>query len=285
MSTTAIGKRERRRPQADTGRDPLEGQFETIKQIVYDTAGIALNEAKRELVRSRLARRLRVLGDPSVRDYIAFVQTPDGRFELTEMVDVLTTNKTAFFREDAHFTFLAEALERRMGRGVTIWSAGCSSGEEPYTLAMVLAEYHRRHGTHGSRILATDISDRVLTRARAAEYDREQLSPVPFELADRYLQPGSAPGRLTIAPELRRMVRFARLNLMGPWPMKGPFEVIFCRNVMIYFDTPTRQTLVQRFTDLLAPGGYLMTGHSESITSLSHDLTYVQPALYQKAGS
>ncbi len=268
------------RPESTT--DSLEGCFETIRDILYETAGIALNEAKRELVHSRLTKRIRQLGGGSIREYVRFVQTEDGREELTEMVDLLTTNKTSFFRESAHFDLLRRILKDRgtSGRGMTIWSAGCSSGEEPYTLAMVLAECGL---AAGSRILATDLSERVLEKARAAEYDEEQVRPVPAPTRQRFLEKGSTPGTFVVSEELVSMVRFGRLNLMGPWPMKGPFDLIFCRNVMIYFDAPTRQKLVQRFEALLAPGGFLFVGHSESLTSLEHGLTYVQPAVYRRS--
>ncbi|TVR57860.1 MAG: methyltransferase domain-containing protein [Gemmatimonadales bacterium] len=266
----------------ETVGDPLEGQFDTIARLLYETSGIALNESKRQLVHSRLTRRIRQLGGGTLRDYVAFVQTPKGREELTEMVDLLTTNKTSFFRESVHFDFLRGLLESRPSGSprMTIWSAGCSSGEEPYSIAMVLAE----HGARGSpgRILATDLSERVLERARRGIYGEDQVAEVPGPLRDRYLAAGVESGTCKVDPALRRMVRFGRLNLMGSWPMKGPFDVIFCRNVMIYFDPPTRERLVNRMAGLLAPGGHLFVGHSESLSSLSHPLQYVQPATYRR---
>jgi chemotaxis protein methyltransferase CheR len=267
---------------AGTAGDPLEGQFGTIADILYDTAGIALNDSKRQLVHSRLARRIRELGGGTIRDYVAFVRTPGGRDELTAMVDLLTTNKTSFFRESVHFDLLQEVLENRTPGSpeMTIWSAGCSSGEEPYSIAMVLAE-HAADGRRG-RILGTDLSERVLERARRGVYGEDQVADVPVGLRDRYLAAGPEPGTRQVVPALRRMVRFGRLNLMDSWPMKGPFDVIFCRNVMIYFDPPTRERLVNRLAGLLAPGGHLFVGHSESLSSLSHPLQYVQPATYRR---
>jgi len=265
--------------------DPLEGQFETIRDLLYAAAGISLTDAKRQLVQARVARRLRQVGATSVSDYVAFVQSPAGRDELTKMVDVLTTNKTSFFRESAHFDFLADCLETRPRSAppVTLWSAGCSSGEEPYTIAIVLAEHARMHRVRPGRILATDISDRVLRKAQAAEYAALSLEPVPSRLAGRYLV-SSGGDKARVVDEIRATVRFARLNLMGPWPMTGPFDAIFCRNVMIYFDGPTRAVLVNRFAALLAPGGLLFVGHAESLssTSMKHGLSYVRPAVYRR---
>lgn len=269
-------------PRGGTAADPLEGRFGTIQRLLYETAGIALNDAKRELVHSRLTRRIRRLGGGSISEYVDFVQTEEGRSELTEMVDILTTNKTSFFRESPHFDLLRRIARDRgpSARGMTVWSAGCSSGEEAYTLAMVLADCP---SSDPARILATDISERVLERARAAIYGEDQVGPVPAEARQRHLKRGPEPGTWVVSDELRSMVRLGRLNLMGPWPMRGPFDAIFCRNVMIYFDTPTRQSLVQRFETLLPPGGFLFVGHSESLTALDHGLTYVQPAVYRRA--
>ncbi|MDH5589763.1 MAG: protein-glutamate O-methyltransferase [Gemmatimonadota bacterium] len=266
------------------GQDPLEGQFEVIRDLLYSIAGIRLTEAKRDLVRARLTRRLRKLGGGSVTGYVEFVQTPQGRSELTEMVDILTTNKTSFFREANHFDFLQRVLSERPASAgpPTIWSAGCSSGEEPYTLAMVLSHHGRLRRGSAGRILATDISDRVLAHAREGVYDREQVEPVPEDMRKVYLRKAKDPDQVEVSPALKEMIRFGRLNLMGDWPMSGPFDAIFCRNVMIYFDNPTRETLAQRFTELLTPGGYLFVGHSESLTSLKHGLRYVQPAVYRR---
>jgi len=264
--------------------DLLEGQFDQIKDLLYDAAGIKLTEAKRELVRSRLARRLRALGSSSVAEYVAYVSGDTGGDELVEMVDALTTNKTGFFREIRHFDLLEDVLaDMDVGPGgPTIWSAGCSTGEEPYTLAMMLAEQARHTGKAPGRVLATDISGRALGRAIAGIYTREQVEPVAAALRRRYLVPASAAGAVQVTDDLRSIVRFARLNLVGPWPMRGPFDVIFCRNVMIYFDAPTKERLVDRLTQLITPGGFLFVGHSESLSSLGHSLRYVHPAVYQR---
>jgi len=272
-------------PDIAAGAAPIAAaEFARLSATVYEVAGIVLPPGKEGLVRSRLARRLRELQLTSFEDYLEHVQVDASRRELAHMIDLLTTNKTSFFREAAHFDYLRdEVLARRpAGRRLRIWSAGCSSGEEPYTLAMVIRE------TLGpgidARILATDISARVLAKAQAGVYAAETVAEVPDALRRKWFVPasgpGALPGALRVADDVRGMVRFARLNLMGDWPMKGPFDAIFCRNVMIYFDRPTQERLVNRYHALLAPGGHLFVGHSESLTALRHPLAYVRPAVY-----
>jgi chemotaxis protein methyltransferase CheR len=254
--------------------------FAAVSRIAYEIAGIQLREGKEGLVRSRLAKRLRALGLASYDDYLARVAADAG--ELSQMVDALTTNKTNFFREPAHFDFLRDRLLPALGpRPVRVWSAGCSTGEEPYTLAMVLRDALPEAALRETRVLATDISPRVLAHARAGRYAEAVAEEVPAELRRRHFT--RAPGGAWDAgPGLRALIAFARLNLMGAWPMRGPFDAIFCRNVMIYFDKPTQQTLVARFLELLAPGGYLFVGHSESLSGIAHGYTYVQPAVYRR---
>ncbi len=267
------------------GIELSEAQFRHVGELVGRIAGIQLPPGKESLVRSRLAKRLRALGLTSVTDYLDIVERDTTRTELAEMVDVLTTNKTSFFREADHFRLLESTVFPALGRTgapIRIWSAVCSTGEEPYTIAMVARE---TLGSAASRvkILATDISARVLQRARDAVYDADTLEDVPPALRRTHFEalPG-AQDRCRVAPATRDHVQFARLNLMGDWPMKGPFDVILCRNVMIYFDKPTQERLVERYAALLAPGGYLFVGHSESLSGLRHSLAYVQPATYRK---
>ena len=262
-----------------------EADFKRVAELTKQVAGINLQRGKEGLVRARLTRRLRALGLASFDDYLALVSREKSRVELKEMVDALTTNKTSFFREPQHFDYLRQKLLPSLvtaQRAPRIWSAGCSSGEEPVTLAIVLQEALPEPLVRRSRILATDISARVLERAKEARYQGEQLAELPREVVRRHFVP--APGGATwqVAEPLRRMIHFARLNLMGEWPMQGPFDAVFCRNVMIYFDKPTQGRLVKRFWDLLAPGGHLFVGHSESLTGLDHDFRYVQPAVYVK---
>ena len=266
--------------------DLRPADFRRIAGLTKDVAGINLQPGKEGLVRARLAKRLRALGLAGFAEYLAHVEGDASRAELREMIDALTTNKTSFFREPQHFDVLRDAVLPPLaaaGRAPRLWSAGCSTGEEPYTLAMTLRESLPERLSAASRVLATDISGRVLARARAATYAAEMVAEVPAPLRSRHFV--AAPdGQRRVADATRALVRFARLNLMGPWPMQGPFDAILCRNVMIYFDKATQARLVDRFHDLLAPGGWLFVGHSESLTGLQHRFAYVRPAVYVKAG-
>jgi chemotaxis protein methyltransferase CheR len=198
------------------------------------------------------------------------------------MVDVLTTNKTSFFREQQHFDYLLERILpawRAEHRPRRIWSAGCSSGEEPYTLGMLLCEHVPQLEV---RILATDLSLRVLTRAKQARYAAQVVQDVPAPMRAKYLRrvPGAGPASFEVTSDVTALVSFARLNLMGDWPMSGPFDLILCRNVMIYFGDAMRATLACRFAELLGPGAPLMIGHAESLASLEQPLQLIEPAIY-----
>ena len=256
-----------------------------IRDLIYDMCGIELTPEKDGLIKSRLSKRLRALGLTSFDAYVDHVERETSRKELSEFVDALTTNKTDFFRESKHFDFLAERVLPAMaqrGGPVRFWSAACSSGEEPLTLAMVLRERLPALDRMDVRILGTDISSKVLAHARAGLYEEEQLRDIPRALLGKYFTPDAAAGTMRASPQLTRLISYARLNLLGAWAMRGPFDVIFCRNVMIYFDKATQERLVNRFYELLAPGGYLLTGHSESLNGMTHQYQYVQPATYLK---
>ena len=255
-------------------------EFETIRALVYQVAGIRLHSGKLGLVRTRLTRRLRELGLADFPGYLSLLTSSTGEEELPRMVEALTTNKTSFFRESGHFHYISDTLAPRWsgeGGAVRIWSAGCSTGEEPYSLAMLLREPLGGR----ARILATDISQRVLDQARGGVYSSDRVEAIPPALRQVALVP-SGKEEWAVRPAVRSAVQFARLNLMDPWPMRGPFQAIFCRNVMIYFDRPTQERLVGRFAELLAPGGHLFIGHAESLTGLRHPFSYLQPALYAK---
>ncbi len=264
-------------------------EFKRIRDILYGIAGINLTPGKEGLVMSRLSKRLRAVGLNSYGAYCAYVEDPANRAELAMMVDVLTTNKTSFFREAEHFDHLRNvALPELTARHqpIRLWCAACSSGEEPYTLSMVLHRTLEPAQLARTMMLATDISQRMVTRARAGEYNAEQVRDVPPELLREFFRKAE-PGRTGEATyvatdQLKSIVRFAGLNLLEPWPMKGKFEVIFCRNVMIYFDAATQEKLVRRFHDMLTPGGYLYVGHAESLTSMRHAFRYVRPAVYAR---
>lgn len=262
-------------------------QFDTIRKLIHRITGIAIAPGKESMVQGRLLKRIRELGLSGFDAYLEYVEHDRTGHELSAMVDALTTNKTSFFREPQHFDFLRESvfpeLEAR-GGPIRFWSAGCSSGQEPYTLAMVAREALPTCDILDVKILATDISVRMLRVAREALYRESALDDVPHSYRTRYFRRESRGDEVMyrVADEVRRMVRLARLNLLDPWPMKGPFDVILCRNVMIYFDRFTQQRLIERFHGLLAPGGYLLVGHSESLSSLSHPFHYVRPAIYRK---
>ena len=265
--------------------DLSENEFREISHIVYDICGINLKNGKEALVRARLMKRLRALEMASFREYIKFINTDEGKGEIGLLIDVMTTNKTSFFREAAHFTFLRDQIIPKANtQKMRFWTAACSSGEEPFSLSMLLHESIPSIGRKDILILATDISVTMLDRARMAVYAEETLRDLPAVYRSKYfVQVGKTqPRKFRVTDEIKSRVRLAWLNLMDSWPMKGPFNVIFCRNVMIYFDRPTQQTLVGRFWDLLEPGGYLFVGHSEGLSSLKHRFRYIQPAIYRK---
>ncbi len=260
-------------------------QFRKVSQIVHELCGIYLKEGKEALVRARLMKRLRALGMESFDAYINYIESEQGQEELGLMVDVMTTNKTSFFREPAHFDFLRDqVLPHARQRRMRFWTAACSSGEESFSLAILLRETIPDIDFRDIKILATDISGRMLERARAGLFSEETLRDLPKGLLPKYFSKvkDRSPPMYRLKENVRSMVRLARLNLMEPWPMKGPFDVIFCRNVMIYFDRPTQQRLIHRFWNLLDAGGYLFVGHSEGLSAISHKFNYIRPAVYRK---
>ncbi|MBN2008491.1 protein-glutamate O-methyltransferase [candidate division KSB1 bacterium] len=262
-------------------------QFARVSQILYRACGISLGPGKEELVKARLVKRLRFLNLHNFDQYIEFVNSGKSAQELKIMTDALTTNKTSFFREEQHFHFLKDHVidvVAKTTQKLRIWSAGCSSGEEPYSIAMHLQENISNSYSWDNKILATDISPTVLNKAKNGIYTEESLRDVPVSLHSKYFRRMGTEFDIQyqVMDNIRNMIKFAILNLIGPWPMSGPFDVIFCRNVMIYFDKPTRQKLVSRYYSLLKPGGYLFVGHSESLTGTATQFKYIQPAVYMK---
>jgi chemotaxis protein methyltransferase CheR len=261
------------------------GQFDRIRKLLHDLCGINLVPGKEGLVKTRLTKRLRALRLRNFEAYLEHLELNPN--EVSTMVDFLTTNKTSFFREIHHFNYLRDcflpALKAKPCR-MRFWSAGCSSGEEPYSVAILLREELPESARSDIRILATDISTRMLQRAREASYEEDVIQDVPPLWRQKYFECviPREPRLYRLRSDICQIVRLARLNLMDSWPMKGPFDVILCRNVMIYFDKPTQERLVKRFWDLLAPGGLLLVGHSESLTTFPHDFHYAQPAVYVK---
>jgi chemotaxis protein methyltransferase CheR len=267
--------------------------FQQFSQLVYQQCGINLHEGKRELLQARLNKRLRATGLQSYQEYYQYITSPDSKAEIVQFLDCISTNLTYFFREPKHFEFLEQVavpellVAKRKARNMRIrlWSAGCSTGEEPYSLAMCLLSHFDDAERRDFRILATDISTRVLEIARRGAYTKDRVDKVPAALRQKYLQRRDGVGGeayFEVAPLLRQVVSFRRLNLKERYPFSGPFDYIFCRNVMIYFDKPTQQDLVQKMATYLSPGGYLFVGHSESLTGLQHPLQYVRPSVYRK---
>lgn len=258
--------------------------FETFRRWMYEVSGVAIAEAKVEMVRSRLLQRLHELGLPNFDAYKRLLSSASGLDERRRFVDALTTNKTFFFREMEHFDFLEqELLPAHENDRFNLWCAGCSSGEEPYSFAIAFARAQRRK-LYPARILATDISGRVLEKAKRGRYEEESLAELPFQIRQSHFDTKNEDGKLyfDVKPALRSMVHFARLNLMEEWPMRGPFHLISCRNVMIYFDLSTRERLINRFWELLIPGGHLFIGHAETLHGIQHRYHYIKPAIYRK---
>lgn len=270
-----------------------DAEFAALRHLIYETAGIHLSESKPALVSARLARRVRSLGYHTFSEYHDHLRSHDpGGVELREMINCITTNKTSFFREPHHFTFLrervlepfAEEARARPDSSLRIWSAGCSSGEEPYTIAMTCREAVQGMAIQNVRILASDINTEVLMKAAAGVYPAALADDVPPELRRRHLMrgTGASAGYVRVRPELQALVAFRRINLTGPlWPIRTRFDAIFCRNTMIYFDRATQATLVDRFADALKPGGFLVVGHSENLHGMDARFESMRGTVYR----
>jgi chemotaxis protein methyltransferase CheR len=277
---------------AHYGPQLADAEFDFIRHVIAENAGIVLGPNKRQLVQGRLARRLRELHLDSYEEYCDHIRE-SGPEELVGLINALTTNVTSFFRENHHFEALAtymlpEAFKRnQQSRRVRIWSAGCSSGEEAYCLAMVAREALPPGQKWDLKILATDIDSEVVATAQRGVYPLDRLATLSQERLQKHFRKGAGEqsGQAKANPELAQFVSFRTLNLMHSWPMSGPFDVIFCRNVMIYFDQPTRERLVSRFAELLVPDGYLCLGHSESIHGTSGPFRLVGKTIYRKTGA
>jgi chemotaxis protein methyltransferase CheR len=252
-----------------------DADFRGLAQFAYEQAGIALADSKRNLVYSRLSRRLRVLGLQSFREYRE--QLASEPSELEAFINAISTNLTKFFRESHHFDHFrshvavpfVQAAHGKTGRRLRVWSAGCSTGEEPYTIAVVLKREIRDIDRHDVKILATDIDTEVIGKGARGEYSVSSIDEVPKTYREFFQPVGGdhESENVLVGRDIRALVTFRRLNLMEPWPFTGNFDAIFCRNVMIYFDGPTKTALIERFTQKLKPSGFLYIGHSESLSS------------------
>ena len=268
-----------------------ETEFEFIRGLVYEHSRINLGPDKRELVSARLGKRLRATNLPTVSDYCQFLKAQHDGEELSHLIDAISTNHTFFFREIQHFDFLCNTIlpemilrnKQERWPKFTVWSAASSSGEEPYSIAMTLDE--NLGATWPWHIEATDISNRILDKARAGIYREETVRKLEPVRVRRHFLRGHGPqsGNYRVKPALQAGIAFQHLNLLeGPPPFDHLFHVIFCRNVMIYFDRPTQEELVQKLTRQIVPGGYLFVGHSESLTGIHHSLQSVRPAIYRR---
>jgi chemotaxis protein methyltransferase CheR len=264
----------------------LDKDFDFIREIVYKLSRISLGPQKKTMVMSRISKRMRALGHQTATEYCEYLRRPAGRSELSSLIDVISTNHTYFFRESAHFDYLNKHVlgPRKDNRQpFKMWSAACSSGEEPYSMAMIFMEYARIQNGFNWSIEASDISSIVLAKAKAAEYPLASLARVPDELKKRYLEK-TPEGLFRVSESIRRKIRFHQLNLFEiPPGFPTGFELIVCRNVMIYFDRPTREQLVNMMVERLLPNGTLFVGHSESLSGIKHPLKMVAPAIFIKS--
>jgi chemotaxis protein methyltransferase CheR len=268
-------------------RDETE-DFEFIINLVYERSRIRLHDGKHQLIRARLGKRMRLLGIEHLGDYCDFVRSPEGGDELTHVIDALTTNFTQFLREKDHFDFMVStALPTVLPGGqkrFRVWSAACSTGEEPYSIAFYLAQHFPAASGWDWKIMATDISTKALAKGSEAIYPDERMAGLPPDWQRAYFQKGSGKwdGHFRVKDGVRSRVEFRQLNLLGQYPFNEPFQVIFCRNVMIYFDRKTQEELVRSLGRLLVPKGYLLIGHSESLTGLNTGMKCLRPSIYQK---
>ena len=285
----AVGKPNGARPLTDT-------EFALFQALIYREAGIHLSDKKKTMLAARLTRRLRELGFNSFGKYYRHVANGDGS-ELVRMLDIVTTNETKFFREPRHFEFLEQqvvpawtvAAERgHRARRIRAWSAGCSTGQEPYSIAMLLRHHFPESSGWQIDILATDLSTRALERAASAIWPVEKAKEIPPAYLKAFMLQGTATqeGRMTVSAEIRRLVRFQRLNLNeANWPVRGEFDLIFCRNVLIYFSAASRSRVVTNLEKHLAPSGYFFVGHAESVRDLPVQLRAVIPTVYAHAAA
>lgn len=263
--------------------------FSRLRELVLENTGIHLTDAKSEMLYSRLARRLRKLGLRDFRDYIARLETKEDA-EVDEFINIVTTNLTAFFREPHHFETMGNEVLPELVKGnaasrrIRIWSAGCSSGEEPYSIAITLCEAIPDVDRWDAKILATDLDSNMLAAGMAGVYSIDRIAGLSQQRQKRFFLRGIGrnQGKVCVNPKLRELIRFRRLNLIADWPMRGEFDVIFCRNVVIYFDKTIQRRLFDRYADLLPLGGWLFVGHSETLYRVSERFQLVGRTAYRR---
>jgi chemotaxis protein methyltransferase CheR len=261
-------------------------EFKDIAEYIRSNYGVNL-EKKRPLIEGRLGFYVHSLGYENYSDYFEFAKNEPTHREIENLVNRLTTNHTYFMREEEHFDFFAQTVlpwisDTLADRDLRIWSAGCSSGQEPYTISMVILDYFASlSGTSNTVILGSDISERALGLAREGIYTEEELTHLPDKWRSQYFL-RQEDGRWKVAPDLRKNVEYKYINLLDSFRIKKPFHTVFCRNVMIYFDNPTKEQIISKMYDVMLPGGYLFIGHSESLSALNHQFKYISPSIYRK---
>lgn len=269
-----------------------QSDFDRIKNQIFDLTGISLSDAKKDMVYSRLSRRIRDLSLTNFKQYCDLVEQDDSP-ELVNFINAITTNLTSFFREEHHFKFLVESAlpdimrRNKDTRRIRIWSAGCSTGEEAYSIGIALKETLPRKHSWDIKILATDLDTEVLAKAQKGVYDLDRINGLAASRQQKWFSrgTGSRSGLVKVVDEIKSLISFKQLNLMAEWPMKGPFDIIFCRNVVIYFDKPTQKVLFKRYSDLLEKNRYLFVGHSESLLKVSTEFKLIGNTIYQNFGA
>ena len=264
-----------------------DSEFEDFRKLIHESIGISLSLQKKQLLMTRLYRRMHQLGINSYGEYWAHVLNDETGSEMVLLLNAVSTNKTDFFRENDHFTFLKNEVYPQLQKQQTIriWSCACSSGEEAYTIAMTLLDaFDGVLGGRDAKILATDISTRMLDQAEQGRYSVNQWPLIPEVLRNRYCQilPETNGEMFQVSSQLKELIRFRRLNLIQEYPLRTQFDFIMCRNVMIYFDRDNQEKLIERLSSYIKPGGYLFVGHSESLIGLQNSLKYVQSSIYQR---
>lgn len=268
-----------------------DNDFDFIKQIVGDHTGIVLSDVKRNMVYGRLSRRLRALGLGEFRDYCDLIRSDD-ETELVNFINAITTNLTSFFRENHHFEYLKNTLVPQLlekhayDKRIRIWSAGCSTGEEPYSIAMTLHESIPDIHRWDVKVLASDLDSNVVHTASQGIYSEDRITGINSAYKKRWFQKAvnGNDGKVKVSPKLQELITFKQLNLMHEWPFNGPFDLIFCRNVVIYFSKDTQRTLVERYADKLAADGHLFLGHSESLFKVTDRFKLLGNTIYRKVG-
>ncbi len=269
-------------------------EFKKFRDIIYERTGINLGEQKRDLVLSRLTKRLRILNIGTFEEYYRYISHENNSSEITAMINRITTNVTSFFRENHHFHVLRDiVIPKLMEKGaasgrrrIRIWSAGCSTGQEPYSIAITLADSFRGHVGWDIKILATDLDTEVLSKGKKGVYSKESVDNVPLEQLRRFFKKGMGEnkGFFQVTGPIKKMVVFRQLNLtMERFPIRGPLDAIFCRNVIIYFDKNMKAKLIKTFSNLLGNNGYLFMGHSESLIAMKEKFNYIHNTVYQKS--